>query len=224
MKELSEQLAPLLAHIFRSSLREGVVPEDWKRANVTPIYKKGPKADPGNYRPVSLTSVSCKVMESILRDQMVEHLEANRLIGSTQHGFVKGRSCTTNLLEFLERVTKEVDNGGCMDVVFLDFAKAFDKVPKNKLLKKMVAHGIGGELLRWVNSWLLERTQRVVLNGNVSNWLEVLSGVPQGSVLGPLLFVIFISDLDEAAAKFDLVRKFADDTKGAKKIISEEDQ
>jgi hypothetical protein len=135
-------------------MESGTVPLDWRCANVTPIYKKGPRSDPGNYRPVSLTSVCCKIMESIIRDGLMEHLEKNKLIGSSQHGFLPGKSCSTNLLEFLEKVTREVDEGRPFDIVFLDFAKAFDKVPKNRLLEKLRAHGVRGGVLRWIRNWL----------------------------------------------------------------------
>jgi hypothetical protein len=113
----------------------GGVPEDWKSANVTPIFKKGAKSEPGNYRPVSLTSICCKLLESILRDVLMDHLERNKLINQSQHGFMPKKSCGTNLLEFLETVTREVDEGRPVDVIFLDFAKAFDKVPKERLLQ-----------------------------------------------------------------------------------------
>ena len=188
---------------------------------MTPIFKKGSSRDPGNYRPVSLTSLTCKVMEMILKESIMQHLNNNRLIRTSQHSFIAGRSCTTNLVEFLEVITAEADRGEPVDTVFLDFAKAFDKVPTQRLLKKLRAHGIGGRLLAWIRSWLNERRQRVVLDGETSSWAEVLSGVPHGSVLGPILFIIFINDLDVQAALADIVSKFADDTKAAKIIRGE---
>ena len=224
LKELQDGLAPALAHVFQRSLAEGAVPLDWKKANVTPIFKKGSKHVPGNYRPVSLTSVACKVMESVMRDAITAHLDRNKLIRNSQHGFTRGRSCATNLLEFLEKATKAVDEGKSLDVVFLDFAKAFDKVPRERLLRKVHAHGIRGKVWNWISAWLTGRTQRVVLNGEFSTWIDVLSGVPQGSVLGPLLFLIFINDIDLAVEKINLIKKFADDTKVGQVISSAEDR
>jgi hypothetical protein len=213
-------LAPVLTTIYNKSLQTGVVPLSWKEANVTPIFKKGAKTAPENYRPVSLTSV----LESLIKDEMLKHLKKHGLLKRSQHGFLPGRSCATNLLEFLERATRAVDNGEAFDAVFLDFAKAFDKVPHARLLKKMAAHGIQGQILTWVKNWLTGRRQRVVLGGEVSDWIEVLSGVPQGSVLGPLLFLIFINDIDEAAAAVDILRKFADDTKVGHAVNDEDDK
>jgi hypothetical protein len=206
-------------------MEEGIVPDDWKEANVTPIFKKGAKSKPENYRPVSLTSVSCKIMESIIRDAMTQHLQTNKLIKDSQHGFLKDRSCVTNLLEFLEKATTVVDSGKGFDVIYLDFAKAFDKVPVERLLNKCRAHGIRGRVLHWIRGWLTGRRQRVVLNGKFSSWEEVLSGVPQGSVLGPLLFVIFINDMDDTVEGLvDILRKFADDTKLGQTVEKDEDR
>ena len=202
----------------------GQVPSDWKLANVTPIFKKGSKSNPENYRPVSLTSVPCKLMESIIRDNVVDHLLLNQLIKSSQHGFMKHKSCTTNLLEFLENVTKMVDNGDPVDIIYLDFSKAFDKVPKLRLIAKMKAHGIRGDVLRWISEWLSGRKQRTVLNGSFSAWADVISGVPQGSVLGPLASIIFINDLDTCTELISIMNKFADDTKLGHKVNTDRDR
>ena len=165
LKKLQDVLAEPLAAVMNKSMISGMVPEDWKMANVTPIFKKGGRDDPANYRPVSLTSVPCKLMESLIKEKIVSHLEKNKLISKSQHGFMRGRSCTTNLVEFMNKLTEAMDNSTPVDVVYLDFAKAFDKVPTRRLLKKLHAHGIRGGLLRWICQWLTGRHQRVVLNG-----------------------------------------------------------
>jgi len=122
-------------------MNTGIVPSDWKKAKVVPIYKKGSKTAAGNYRPVSLTSIF-KLMEGMIRDQLVDHLQKNKLLNPSQHGFMRGRSCTTNLLEFFETISEVADKGDPMDIIYLDFAKAFDKVPvpRERLLKKLQAH------------------------------------------------------------------------------------
>ena len=212
LKNISMEIAHPLTVIFNLSLQEGSVPLDWRTANITPIYKKGPKNLAENYRPVSLTSQLSKILEALLRDEMVKHLDKHKLIRDSQHGFRNGRSCATNLLAFMDEVTEVMDSGGSIDAIFLDFAKAFDKVPHGRLLAKLRAHGFDGQVVAWIEAWLKDRKQRVCLDGILSGtWRRVLSGVPQGSVLGPLLFLIFINDLDLNISSS--VFKFADDTK-----------
>ena len=218
-------LAHPLSIIYNLSMDSGVVPQDWREANVTPIFKnKGSKSRAENYCPISLTCIPCKVMESIIRDSIVNYLTVHKLISSTQHGFMVKRSCATNLLEFLEKSTKIFDAGDPLDIIYLDFAKAFDKVPHQRLLSKMRAMGIEGHILRWIEAWLKDRRQRTVLNGCYSSWLEVLSGVLQGSVLGPLLFVIFINDIDKCAEHISIILKFAHDTKVGNRAATQEER
>ena len=153
---------------------------------------------------------------------MVEFLVKHKLINTSQHGFLKARSCLTNLLCFLEEITKWVDDVSPVDVVYLDFQKAFDKVPHQRLLLKLKAHGIFNDVINWIEKWLTHRTQRVIVDGEISNWKSVLSGVPQRSVLGPTLFLIYINDLeDDISSK---VLKFADDTKVFRKVTNVTDK
>ena len=159
----------------------------------------------------SVSSVICKLLERLIKDHMVDFLVKHKLLNSSQHGFLKARSCLTNMLCFLEEITKWIDVGSPIDIIYLDFQKAFDKVPHQRLLLKLKAHGIGDSITDWIEQWLTDRRQRVVVDGEVSNWKSVLSGVPQGSVLGPILFLIYINDLDDSITSN--VLKFADDTK-----------
>jgi hypothetical protein len=150
LQSLASVMSIPLAIVYTRCLSEGKVPPEWKRANITPIFKKGSKGSPGNYRPVSLTCVLCKVMESLLRNAIVEHLAKHNLIRDSQHGFISGRSCLANLLEYLGVLTKLMDSGKAVNIVYLDFAKAFDKVPTMRLLGKCAGLGIRGDLLAWI--------------------------------------------------------------------------
>ena len=222
LMETVEQISIPLARVFNLSLKEGVVPFEWKEANIIPLFKKGSRNKSENYRPVSLTSVICKLLERLIKDHMVDFLVKHKLLNSSQHGFLKARSCLTNMLCFLEEITKWIDVGSPVDIIYLDFQKAFDKVPHQRLLLKLKAHGIRDSITDWIEQWLTDRSQRVVVDGEVSNWKLVLSGVPQGSVLGPILFLIYINDLDDSITSN--VLKFADDTKLFRKVNTDGDK
>ena len=220
--ELKNELANPLSKLFSLSVELSIVPQDWRDANVTPLFKKGSRNQPENYRPISLTSIIGKILESIIKDNLVKHLESYNLIRDSQHGFRKGRSCLTNLLDFMEVVTQYLDANQPVDLVYLDFAKAFDKVPFERLFRKLESHGVGGQALQWIKQWLSNRRQRVTINNMFSQWGEVTSGVPQGSVLGPVLFLVYINDID--LGLLSKLSKFADDSKLCKNVQNDNDR
>ena len=211
LKNCASSLTHPLFLLYTQSLNSGIIPEEWKKANIMPIFKKGSKTKAKNYRSISLTSQLVKILESIIRTKVMKYLTDNNIITHYQHGFVSKKSCFTNLLETFEDWTAAVDQGCGVDVIYLDYSKAFDTVPHLRFIEKLKGYGISGSLLMWLMNFLQGRSQRVVLNGIHSQWLEVTSGVPQGSVLEPLLFVLYINDISEnIQCKLGV---FADDTK-----------
>ncbi len=224
LKELAEELAPILTLIFKQSLETGTLPDDWLKANVAPIYKKGNKNLAVNYRPVSLTCICCKVMEHILCRHILNHLDLHKILTTLQHGFRHGFSCETQLLLTLNDLMKQNNAKQQIDIIILDFSKAFDTVPHDKLLYKLRYYGIKGNIHNWISAFLKQRDQRVVVDGKSSKWIHVDSGVPQGTVLGPLLFLLFINDIPKCVSKETTMRLFADDCIVYRTIKTMQDQ
>ena len=221
LKELASELGPVFAHLFQQSIDTGEIPKEWSLANICPLFKKGDRSLACNYRPVSLTCVPCKLLEHIVCSNIMAHLDEHKLLSDRQHAFRKRHSCETQLITVINDWAKILDIGGQVDTFILDFEKAFDTPPHELLKCKLYGYGIGGKTLKWIDSFLCFRQQRVVVNGIKSDWAPVLSGVPQGTVLGPVLFSLYINDITTDIDSE--IRLFADDCVCYREIKGTED-
>jgi hypothetical protein len=213
IRQLSDDLAAPLSFLFNLCMEKGELPKEWLDAHIVPIHKKGSRAKAGNYRPISLTSVICKIMERVIKNELMGYLSANSLLSEKQHGFRSGKSTFTQLVSTMNDWMNAADlQHGFVVSVFFDFAKAFDSVVHSKLFTRLAAHGIDGKLLQFFKAFLTNRRQRVVVGDQMSDYEEVTSGVPQGTVLGPVCFVLFINSLPEHIRDC-ILELFADDVK-----------
>ena len=221
LKKLSVPISPALTLIFQASLHQCKIPTEWKIANIVPVFKKGDRSNPGNYRPVSLTCVCGKILEHVIYSHIFSHLKRYNILCDEQHGFQQNRSCETQLIGTVNEIAENMNEGKQTDVILLDFAKAFDKVPHARLCHKLSHYGINGALLKWIRSFLTDRTQQVIINGEKSSVSPVSSGVPQGTVLAPLLFLCYINDITKNISSS--IKLYADDVLIYRRIDSDDD-
>ena len=219
LRECADELAPSLTTLFNLSMSTCTLPEEWKYSNVVPIHKKGKKCKVDNYRQISLLNSVSKVMERLVFNHIYPVVSPQ--INSDQHGFMKHRSTTTQLIDTYSDISINLDSGSQTDIIFLDFAKAFDSVPHDLIVHKLKTFGIGSNLLQWIENYLQGRYQSVMIEGQVSLPLPVTSGVPQGSIIGPLLFVLYINDICDVCTSF--LKLYADDAKLYRNIKSRQD-
>ena len=197
------------------------MPEVWKQATVVPVFKKGGRTDPCNFRPISLTCICAKILEHIVYSNVSKHLQKYAVLCNAQHGFRSNRSCDTQLIITINDFAESLNQGGQCDVLTLDFSKAFDKVLHARLYQKLSHYGIQGPMLSWLQAFLTNRSQCVVVDNMKSHATPVLSGVPQGTVLAPLLFLMYINDLPSCV--HNNVRLYADDVLLYSHIHSKDD-
>ena len=221
LKECHTEISHSLSTIFNLSLLTGTVPKAWKEANIVPIYKKGNPNLVTNYRPVSLLPVISKILEKLIHTKILPHILPK--ITQSQHGFMPSRSTVTQLLSTFTQVNQALDSGTRTDIIYFDLAKAFDSVPHKLLTYKLQSFGFNGPLLNWFSHYLLDRQQRVVINGSKSTWSPVISGVPQGATLGPLKFILYVNDLPNTLSPNTQCGIFADDTKILRQITTTQD-
>ena len=264
LKHCSTSISAPLSRLFHSIYNTGIVPNEWKKANVVPIHKKGDKGEITNYRPISLTCIVAKIMERIIQDELL--IRTRHLMNDHQHGFLANKSCTTNLIDLFDSINIDLHNKIRTDIIYFDFQKAFDTVKHDLILMKLRNQfningcllrfislylkdrrnqfningcllrfislylkdrrnqfNINGCLHRFISSYLKDRTQRVVLENNYSTFKPVHSGVPQGSILGPLLFLLFINDIADDINTETRISQYADDTKLWRAMNSESD-
>ena len=222
LKNCAEELSPPLYILWSASMATGVIPKQLKTAIITPIFKGGPRDQPKNYRPVALTSHIIKVFEKVVVKNLTSFLESHNYMNENQHGFRSKRSCLSQLLAHYENILSALEHNRSADVIYLDFAKAFDKVDHGILMHKMKSFGITGQIAIWIHNFLSGRRQQVAVDNTISSESPVISGVPQGTVLGPLLFLILISDINQNV-RYSTVSSFADDTRVFKEISTHDD-